>query len=145
MHYSWRVHKYKVRHGTRSARWALGIKLLVTNKCVIEMQLTKNRCQTVFRAVYIVFIFDKPHIFMWSINMFDFFILMQLEKLWADVCTMIQSRYSGPYDSDLLNHLSPLLQATFLHSRRQIKNQTVLLWNATFSRSAPLTYPDELQ
>nr|KAG5685952.1 hypothetical protein BaRGS_029447 [Batillaria attramentaria] len=71
--------------------------------------------------------------------------LQKLDKLWLDVCTMIQSRYSGPYDSDLLAHLSPLLQATFLHPRRQIKNQAVLLWNATFSRSAPLTYPAELQ
>lgn len=59
---------------------------------------------------------------------------------------MLQSRYKGPFDSDLLGHLAPLLQATFLHSRRSIKTQTVLLWNATFGRhSAPLSYPADLQ
>ncbi|XP_041365678.1 telomere-associated protein RIF1-like [Gigantopelta aegis] len=71
--------------------------------------------------------------------------MQKLEKLWLDICTCIQSRYSMPYDSDFLSHISPLLEANFLHPRRQIKNQTVLLWNATFSHSALLTYPDELK
>ena len=68
----------------------------------------------------------------------------QLEKLWLDISTCVQSRYSMPYDSDFLSNVSPLLEANFLHPRRQIKKQTVVLWNATFSHSAPLTYPEEL-
>ena len=59
---------------------------------------------------------------------------------------MLQGRYKGPFDSELLGHTAPLLQATFLHSRRRIRTQAVLLWNATFGRhSAPLCYPADLQ
>ena len=33
----------------------------------------------------------------------------QLEKLWADILTCVQSRHCGPYNSDLLAIMSPLL------------------------------------
>lgn len=33
----------------------------------------------------------------------------QLEKLWADILTCVQSRHCGPYNSDLLTIMSPLL------------------------------------
>ncbi|KAK7109715.1 telomere-associated protein RIF1-like isoform X2 [Littorina saxatilis] len=69
----------------------------------------------------------------------------KLEKLWQEVCSMLQQRFKGPYDSELLQQLSPLLQATFQHSRRQIKSQTAILWNATFGQASTLTYPADLQ
>lgn len=41
----------------------------------------------------------------------------QLEKLWADILTCIQSRHCGPYNSDLLTIMSPLLvRCNTLHS-----------------------------
>ncbi|XP_013418848.1 telomere-associated protein RIF1-like [Lingula anatina] len=71
--------------------------------------------------------------------------MQKLEKLWSDITGCVQGRYSGPYDSHLLSTLAPLLEVTFLNSRRGIKNQTVLFWNATFARAAPLQYPESLR
>ena len=69
----------------------------------------------------------------------------QAERLWQDMSTSLQGRYSGPYDSDFLDKMTPLLEATFMHPRQKIKSQTMLLWNATFARGAPLAYPDILK
>ncbi|ESO82094.1 hypothetical protein LOTGIDRAFT_135405 [Lottia gigantea] len=69
----------------------------------------------------------------------------KLEKLWLDISTCLQSRYTSIYDSDFLAKISTLLEATFLHPRRPIKNQTILFWNTTFSKSSTLTYPDNLK
>ena len=71
--------------------------------------------------------------------------MFQLEKLWLDTVTCMQARYQGLYDSDFLAHVSPLLEATFLHPRRPIKNQTNILWNATFSHASHLVYPAALK
>lgn len=68
-----------------------------------------------------------------------------MEKLWMDITTCLQSRYQSVFDSEFLLKLSPLLEATFLHSRRQIKNQTLALWNVTFGKTASLHYPDGLR
>ncbi len=73
------------------------------------------------------------------------YLIFQLEKLWNETTSCIQTRYQGIYDSGFLSTVSPLLAATFLHPRRQIKNQTLVLWNATFARSAPLDYPEQLR
>lgn len=41
----------------------------------------------------------------------------QLEKLWTDILTCIQSRHCGPYNSDLLTIMAPLLvRHNMLHS-----------------------------
>ncbi|KAJ8314232.1 hypothetical protein KUTeg_008793, partial [Tegillarca granosa] len=69
----------------------------------------------------------------------------KLEKLWLDVCTSIQSKYTGLFESDFLMDVSPLLESTFLHPRRSIKNQTIVFWNSTFGRSQSLTYPESLK
>ena len=69
----------------------------------------------------------------------------QLEKLWCEICQCISGRYTGQYDSEFLEQVSPLLASTFLHSKRSIKNQTLTLWNATFSRSSTLSYPENLK
>ncbi|XP_060601192.1 telomere-associated protein RIF1-like isoform X2 [Ruditapes philippinarum] len=74
-------------------------------------------------------------------NSFD----TKLEKLWLDMCTCLQSRYTGLFDSDFLEKCSPLLEATFLHPRRQIKNQTMSLWTCTFGKAAFLSYPESLK
>lgn len=71
--------------------------------------------------------------------------MQKLEKLWNEICSALQTKYSGTYDSDLLSKLSPLLEATFLHPRRAIKNQTALLWSATFSKTSHLIYPETLR
>ncbi|KAL4222923.1 DNA-binding protein rif1 [Mactra antiquata] len=70
---------------------------------------------------------------------------LKVEKLWADICTCLQTRYTSMFDSELLLKLSPLLETTFLHSRRQIKNLTLSLWCATFSKAASLDYPESLK
>ena len=62
-----------------------------------------------------------------------------------DIATCLQSRYQSVFDSEFLHKLSPLFEATFLHSRRQIKNQTLSLWNVTFGKAAKLDYPDALK
>ena len=69
----------------------------------------------------------------------------QLEKLWNEISTSLQNKYSGTYDSDFLSKLSPILEATFLHSRRAIKNQSCQLWSATFGKSSHLIYPNNLR
>ena len=62
-----------------------------------------------------------------------------------DITTCLQSRYQALYDSAFLVKLSPLLEATFLNSRRQIKSQTIALWNVTFGKAASLEYPETLK
>ena len=43
-------------------------------------------------------------------------VLFQIEKLWNDLLTCVQSRHCGPYNSDLLTVLSPLLVwLNFMH------------------------------
>ncbi|RUS77943.1 hypothetical protein EGW08_014289, partial [Elysia chlorotica] len=69
----------------------------------------------------------------------------KLEKLWHEIALCIGSRYNESYNSELLAAISPLLEATFLHSRRAIKNQAVALWNTTFSRAQTLEYPVALK
>ena len=71
--------------------------------------------------------------------------VLQLEKLWLDISTCIQGRFKGVYDSDFLAVVGSLFTATFLHPRRPIKNQAIILWNATFAQSQPLEYPKELR
>ncbi|XP_038645934.1 telomere-associated protein RIF1 isoform X2 [Scyliorhinus canicula] len=69
----------------------------------------------------------------------------KLEKLYADILLCLQSRYTSSYDSDLLEQLSSLLSATFLHKNRQIRNQTTQFWNATFAKSTVLNYPQQMK
>ncbi|XP_056007115.1 telomere-associated protein RIF1-like isoform X2 [Ostrea edulis] len=71
--------------------------------------------------------------------------MQKLEKLWHDICTSLQTRHSGMYDSEFLSKLSPLLEATFVHPRRAIKNQTSLLWSGTFTSASHLVYPVTLR
>lgn len=72
-------------------------------------------------------------------------IIFQLETLWSDICTCLQSRYTAMFDSHFLAKLSPLLEVTFIHSRRNIKNQTLVLWSATFSKVSSLEYQESLK
>uniref|UniRef100_A0A7M4ENK4 Replication timing regulatory factor 1 n=1 Tax=Crocodylus porosus TaxID=8502 RepID=A0A7M4ENK4_CROPO len=69
----------------------------------------------------------------------------KLEKLLAEIILCLQSHYTGPYDSQLLEQLSPLLHVVFLHKSKQIRNQSAQFWNATFAKAAVLTYPEELK
>ncbi|XP_005103956.2 telomere-associated protein RIF1 isoform X1 [Aplysia californica] len=71
--------------------------------------------------------------------------MTKLEKLWQEVSQCITGRYNGQYDTEFLEYVSPLLETTFLHSKRTIKNQTLTMWNTTFSKSTSLTYPEKLK
>ncbi|XP_069472589.1 telomere-associated protein RIF1 isoform X2 [Ambystoma mexicanum] len=67
------------------------------------------------------------------------------EKLLSEILLCLQSRYSGVYDSELLDEISPLLCAMFVHKNKQIRNQTTQFWNATFAKAAVLLYPEALK
>uniref|UniRef100_H3A8Z1 Replication timing regulatory factor 1 n=1 Tax=Latimeria chalumnae TaxID=7897 RepID=H3A8Z1_LATCH len=69
----------------------------------------------------------------------------KLEKLWGDILLCFQSRYTGAYDSELLELLSPLLSVMFLHKSKSIRNQTAQFWNATFAKATTLVYPQTLK
>uniref|UniRef100_A0A8C3S2Q6 Replication timing regulatory factor 1 n=1 Tax=Chelydra serpentina TaxID=8475 RepID=A0A8C3S2Q6_CHESE len=69
----------------------------------------------------------------------------KLEKLLGEIIVCLQSHYTGFYDSDLLEQLSPLLCIFFLHKSKQIRNQSAQFWNATFAQATVLTYPEELK
>ncbi|CAL1547094.1 unnamed protein product [Lymnaea stagnalis] len=76
---------------------------------------------------------------------FESSILLKLEKLWQEITLCVSSRYSGPYDSELLEKLSPLLVVTLSHTRRDLKSKSLSLWNSTFSRLNTLVYPETLK
>ncbi|XP_075285810.1 telomere-associated protein RIF1 isoform X3 [Opisthocomus hoazin] len=69
----------------------------------------------------------------------------KLEKLLAEIILCLQSHCTGSYDSELLEQLSPLLCVVFQHKSKQIRNQCAHFWNATFAKTASLTYPEELK
>ncbi|NWH56903.1 RIF1 protein, partial [Geococcyx californianus] len=69
----------------------------------------------------------------------------KLEKLLAEIILCLQSHCTGAYDSELLEQLSPLLCVIFQHKSKQIRNQCANFWNATFAKTASLTYPEELK
>ncbi|XP_035187695.1 telomere-associated protein RIF1 isoform X2 [Oxyura jamaicensis] len=69
----------------------------------------------------------------------------KLEKLLAEIILCLQSHCTGSYDSELLEHLSPLLCIMFQHKSKQIRKQCAQFWNATFAKTASLTYPEELK
>eukprot|EP00079_Xenopus_tropicalis_P017543 XP_004917715.1 PREDICTED: telomere-associated protein RIF1 isoform X2 [Xenopus tropicalis] len=69
----------------------------------------------------------------------------KLEKLLGDVIVCLGSRFSGPYDSDLLETLSPILCLLFLHKNKQTRNQAAQFWNGSFAKATMLTYPEELK
>nr|XP_039325516.1 LOW QUALITY PROTEIN: telomere-associated protein RIF1 [Saimiri boliviensis boliviensis] len=69
----------------------------------------------------------------------------KLEKLLGEIIACLQFSYTGTYDSELLEHLSPLLRIIFLHKNKQIRKQSAQFWNATFAKVTMLIYPEELK
>ncbi|CAH2305477.1 telomere-associated RIF1 isoform X2 [Pelobates cultripes] len=69
----------------------------------------------------------------------------KLDKFIADGFLSLGSRYTGSYDSELLEALSPLLCAIFLHKNKQIRNQVAQFWNGSFGKATGLLYPEELK
>nr|XP_045002764.1 telomere-associated protein RIF1 isoform X3 [Jaculus jaculus] len=69
----------------------------------------------------------------------------KLEKLLGEMIACLQFSYTGAYDSELLEELSPLLCITFLHKNKQIRKQSAVFWNATFAKVIALVYPEELK
>ncbi|XP_040213933.1 telomere-associated protein RIF1 isoform X4 [Rana temporaria] len=69
----------------------------------------------------------------------------KLDKLLGELLSCLGSRYTGSYDNDLLEALSPLLCAIFLHKNKQLRTQAAQFWNGSFAKAATLVYPDELK
>ncbi|NXL66924.1 RIF1 protein, partial [Chordeiles acutipennis] len=69
----------------------------------------------------------------------------KLEKLLGEILLCLQSHCTGSYDSKLLEQVSPLLCVMFQHKSKQIRKQCAHFWNATFAKTASLTYPEELK
>ncbi|XP_073490290.1 telomere-associated protein RIF1 isoform X1 [Aquarana catesbeiana] len=69
----------------------------------------------------------------------------KLDKLLSELLSCLGSRYTGSYDNDLLEALSPLLCAIFLHKNKQFRTQAAQFWNGSFAKAATLVYPDELK
>lgn len=79
-----------------------------------------------------------------SIILISFF-FFQLEKLLGEIIAYLHFNYTGTYDSELLEHISPLLCIIFLHKNKQIRKQSAQFWNATFAKVTTLIYPEELK
>ncbi|XP_054418636.1 telomere-associated protein RIF1 [Pteronotus mesoamericanus] len=69
----------------------------------------------------------------------------KLEKLLGEIITCLHFSYTGTYDSELLEQISPLLCIMFLHKNKQIRKQSAQFWNATFAKATMLIYPEELK
>ncbi|XP_073401710.1 telomere-associated protein RIF1 isoform X2 [Dendrobates tinctorius] len=69
----------------------------------------------------------------------------KLDKLLGEVLSCLGSRYTGSYDNELLEILSPLLCAIFLHKTKTFRNQVTQFWNGSFAKAAVLVYPEDLK
>ncbi|XP_047627906.1 telomere-associated protein RIF1 isoform X3 [Phacochoerus africanus] len=69
----------------------------------------------------------------------------KLEKLLGEIIACLHISYTGTYDSELLEQISPLLCIIFSHKNKQIRKQSAQFWNATFAKVAMLIYPEELK
>ncbi|XP_019502092.1 PREDICTED: telomere-associated protein RIF1 isoform X2 [Hipposideros armiger] len=69
----------------------------------------------------------------------------KLEKLLGEIIACLHLSYTGNYDSELLEQISPLLCIIFLHKNKQIRKQSAQFWNATFAKVTMLIYPEELK
>ncbi|XP_058156917.1 telomere-associated protein RIF1 isoform X2 [Dasypus novemcinctus] len=69
----------------------------------------------------------------------------KLEKLLGEIIACLQFSYTGIYDSEFLEQLSPLLCVVFLHKNKQIQKQSAQFWNATFGKVNLLFYPEDLK
>ncbi|XP_053327182.1 telomere-associated protein RIF1 [Spea bombifrons] len=69
----------------------------------------------------------------------------KFDKLLGEIIFCLGSRYNGTFDSELLEALSPLLCAIFLHKNKQIRNQVAQFWNGSFAKTTVLKYPEELK
>ncbi|KAJ7345757.1 hypothetical protein JRQ81_001707 [Phrynocephalus forsythii] len=69
----------------------------------------------------------------------------KLDKLFMESISCLQSHYTGSFDSELLQELSPLLSIMLLNKNKQIRSQAAQFWNATFGKAVMLTYPEELK
>ncbi|XP_058520458.1 telomere-associated protein RIF1 isoform X2 [Ochotona princeps] len=70
---------------------------------------------------------------------------IKLEKLLGEIITCLQFSYTGSYDNEFLEQLSPLLCIIFLHKNKQIRKQSAQFWNATFAKVTTLIYPEDLK
>lgn len=62
--------------------------------------------------------------------------VFQLEDLWNVVTSSIEIHYMGPYDSEFLTIMNPLLEICISHPRRLVKERSRRFWFATFAPSS---------
>ncbi|KAJ6660833.1 hypothetical protein lerEdw1_017459 [Lerista edwardsae] len=68
----------------------------------------------------------------------------KFEKLLVESMNCLQAHYTGSFDSELLQELSPFL-SILLNKNKHIRSQAAQFWNATFGKAVTLTYPEELK
>eukprot|EP00057_Strongylocentrotus_purpuratus_P028526 XP_011683000.1 PREDICTED: telomere-associated protein RIF1 [Strongylocentrotus purpuratus] len=69
----------------------------------------------------------------------------KLERLWIDLTTTVQNRYSSGFDSAFLHVMAPALEAAFTYKKRSLRNYTLIFWTATFGNQDSLQYPEVLK
>ncbi|GFS89665.1 telomere-associated protein RIF1, partial [Nephila pilipes] len=70
----------------------------------------------------------------------------KLEVLWNVVTSSIEIHYLGPYDTDFLTTMCPLLESSITHFRRHIKERSRRFWFATFAPViSSLTLPESFK
>ncbi|XP_053127523.1 telomere-associated protein RIF1 isoform X2 [Hemicordylus capensis] len=69
----------------------------------------------------------------------------KFEKLLVESINCLQSHYTGSFDNELLQEVSPFLCLMFLSKNKQIRSQVAQFWNATFGKAVMLTYPETLK
>ncbi|XP_054709140.1 telomere-associated protein RIF1-like [Uloborus diversus] len=70
----------------------------------------------------------------------------KLTALWNLITSAIEKYYLGPYDTDFLLIMTPLLEASFTHPKRNFKERSRRFWFATFGpSSSPLIFPESLK
>ena len=69
----------------------------------------------------------------------------RIVKTWQAIMTCFQSRYTSPFDSDILLVLSPLLIFTLSSKKHDLVNSTLGFWSVTFDTASHLVYPDKLR
>ncbi|XP_071943799.1 uncharacterized protein [Antedon mediterranea] len=69
----------------------------------------------------------------------------KLKKFLVELFTAVQNRIKGQFDNRLLAIMSPILEKTLNHPKRNIKSQAVLFWNSTFGKAKQLDYPKDIK
>ncbi|XP_023232995.1 telomere-associated protein RIF1-like isoform X3 [Centruroides sculpturatus] len=69
-----------------------------------------------------------------------------LESFWTNCLLSLQLHYSGPYDTEILTSIAPLLEVCFFHMRQSIVDRTRQFWYLTFGCNlSSITLPTDFR